>query len=159
MTTSTYNNTPPTRPVVGDLGGGAKQPPPGAPANSTTQLTANDCNAMALAIAAFAKVTPTMVISVTQLAGVYTISQFAACGDNVLAGSITVTKNGVGDVTLSWAANLVPGAAFAPCAWLNGGAGAYRSPEATMPTATSVRIKMTDGTGAAVECNFSVEVG
>ena len=159
MTTPTYDAVPPTRPVIGDLGGGAKQAPPGAPANSASQFTAGDANQLAMAIASFAKVMPTLVLSVTQVAGVYTIAQLACPGNNVVSGNITVTKNGVGDVTLSWAANLIPGSAFAPCAWLNGGAGAYRSPEATMPTATSVRVKMTDGAGAAVECNFSVEVG
>jgi len=57
-------------------------------------------------------------------------------------------------VTLSWASGALPGT-IASHASLQAGAGAYRAPQVDT-TATSARVRMTDGTGTAVDANFTV---
>lgn len=154
MTTSPFDESPARRPTLADLGGGQKDTT-GTPApDPVTMITGDDANQWGLVGAAMAAMCPLMLIVVTQAAGVYSIAGFRCVGTSVVAGNITVTKNGTGDVTYSWTAGLIPGT-LALLASLQEGAGAY-SYEITYPTATSIRIKIKDNGGTAQECGHTI---
>ena len=150
MTTSPFDASPARRPTLEDLGGGAKINGPVAP-DPVTMVTADDANQWGKVGAGVGAVCPVAIVVVTQAAGVYSITSVRAPGTGVVAGSFTVTKNATGDVTLSWTSGVLPGT-VASHASLQGGAGASE----VDTTATSVRVRMTDGTGTAVDCSYSV---
>lgn len=155
MTTSPFDESPARRPTVEDLGGGAKINGPVAP-NPVTMVTADDANNWGLVGAGVAGVCPLAIVVVTQSGGTYSVASVRAPGSGVVSGSFTVTKNGTGDVTLSWTSGALPGV-IACSVSLQEGAGAYAH-EDTLPTAVSFRIKIKDNSGTAAECGFSAFV-
>lgn len=153
MTTSPFDASPARRPTLEDLGGGAKIDGPVKP-DKVTMLTADDMNQWGNVGTATGAVCPLAIVVVTNNAGTYSVTGVRAPGTGIVAGSFTPTKNATGDVTLAWTAGVLPGT-ISSHASLQGGAGAYREPEVDT-TATSVRVRMTDGTGAAVDCSYTV---
>ena len=153
MTTSPFDLSPARRPTVEDLGGGAKIDGP-VKGDPVTMIVADDANQWGLVGAGVGAVCPLAIVVVTQSAGTYSVAGVRSPGSGVVGATFTVTKNGTGDVTLSWASGALPGT-IASHASLQAGAGAYRAPQVDT-TATSARVRMTDGTGTAVDANFTV---
>lgn len=149
---SPFDETPARRPTLADLGGGQKVDGPVRP-DPVTMITSHDANEWGLVGAAIAAVCPLAIIVVTQTAGVYAVTGARAPGLGVIGGTFTVTKNNTGDVTLSWAAGALPGTIAAGFS-LQNGAGDYGA-EATLPNATSFRIKVKDGTSTSQESSFT----
>lgn len=156
---SPFDENPARRPTVEDLGGGQKVDDDPAP-EPVTMPTAKDLNELALVGAAVGGMCPLMILVVTQAAGVYSVVGFRCVGSTVVAGDVTVTKNGTGDVTYSWTATKIPGT-IAALASLQEGAGDYAyelDTPATVSGTTSVRIKIKDNGGTAQECGHTIFV-
>lgn len=153
--TSPFDENPSRRPTVEDLGGGAKVDGPVAP-DPVTMLTATDMNAWGVVGAAVAGMMPLLLLRLTQSGGSYSLVGFRSVSSTMVAGNVTVTKNGTGDVTVSWTSTTLPGTLCA-MASLQEGAGDYGY-ELTMPTASSVRIKVKDNSGTAQECGHTIAV-
>lgn len=162
---SPYDLTQPRRPGLNDVlialkqnAPGKQNPPP------TTAPDASEFNMLAwLAVAANQMVAVARLV-VTVAAGVYSIVECKAPGSNVLTGSFTLTKNGTGDVTISWSSTLLPGLSLqpgevqvndtVPRIWT------VYSTTSNVPAVNSpaVRIVITDRLGAAVDAPFSVRL-
>ncbi len=155
MTTSPFDLNPARRPTVEDLGGGAKIDGP-VKGDPITMIVADDANQWGLVGAGVGAVCPLAIVVVTQSAGTYSVAAVRSPGSGVVGATFTVTKNGTGDVTLSWASGALPGSVTCSAS-LQEGAGAYAY-EATLPSATSARIKVKDNSGTAQECGFSLFV-
>ncbi|HEY1956686.1 MAG TPA: hypothetical protein VGH28_13795 [Polyangiaceae bacterium] len=153
MTTSPFDASPARRPTLQDLGGGAKTEEDPKP-NPVTMITADDANQWGNVGAGVGAVCPLAIVVVTQTAGAYSVASVRAPGTGVVAGTFTVTKNATGDVTLSWTAGVLPGT-IAAHASLQGGLGDYGA-QVTLPSATSVEIKIKDNSGTAQECSFTI---
>jgi hypothetical protein len=161
--TLTFDESPtPRRPTIDDLGGGAKQNATSVP-DPVRQATAEDFNQTTKQIAAMGRVIPLATVFVTISAGVPTVSGVLAPGSSVSTGSFTLTDNGAGDTTISWAATLLPTRSV--------GAKAFQTDDveidriravygtASVPTANSpaVRVK-TKLAAVGTDCNFGVDI-
>lgn len=100
--TLTFDQDPPVRPAVSDVGGGAKENSVTRPPNPTTMATAEDFNQISKQIAALGGVAPLAILLVTFSGGDPSITLVKAPGSNVTTASFTPTDNGNGDTTIAW---------------------------------------------------------
>jgi hypothetical protein len=161
--TLTFDESPtPRRPTIDDLGGGAKQNAT-SPPDPVRQATAEDFNQATKQIAAVGRVIPLATVFVTISAGVPTVSGVLAPGSSVTTGSFTLTDNGAGDTTISWAASLLPTRSV--------GAKAFQTDDteidrirafygtASVPVANSPAVRVKTKLGATgTDCNFGVDI-
>ena len=108
---STYEQLPPRRPSLEDMGGGAFEndtefaPSPGDP-------SAHDVNQMAKQCVALAALSAAVAIHVTFSGGTPSISSVQAVRSDLVAASFTVTDNGAGDTSITHTGGLLPTATF-----------------------------------------------
>jgi hypothetical protein len=150
---STFDVVPPYRPGAADFNGAAKLDDQANPPDPQTMPNAAEWNTICLLLVAMGKVISSAVITVTVSAGTYSASQISAAGAAVSIGSITVTKNGTGDVSLTWPANTFPPAVAAPEASLNDTAAGMITCYAIT---NGVRIVMLNAAAAAADKPFTV---
>lgn len=151
----TYDQSPPHRPALDELGGGAKVNGTPAP-DPVRHLTAQDANQGAKQIEALGRVAPIALLQVEQTAGTYNKIAVTAQPTGVSLASFTVTKNGTGDVTVSWASGLLPSPVAKPRAHV---AGATPLLIATQQVSTtSARVRMLAHDGTPTDSHFDLEI-
>lgn len=127
--TLTYDQDPPHRPGLQELGGGVKKdhPDPEKAPDPVTMLTAAQENQNEKQVEALSRVTALVRLWVTFSGGTPSIVNVQAMGTNVTAPKFTVADNGDGDTTISWKT----------------GAGA---PAGALPPAIGAKVSQTDDT-------------
>lgn len=153
--TLTYDQAPPHRPALDELGGGAKvneQPEP----DPVRQLRAEDCNQASKQLAALARVTPIAILQVDQAAGVYSKTAVSGQPAAALLAAFTVTKNGTGDITVSWTAGIFPSPIARHRAHVVGATPLIVAVEYV--STTSARVRLLSHAGAATESAFDLEI-
>jgi hypothetical protein len=144
-----FDLTPPRRPGLDDVGGGAKinDPRPGFQPDPLTMPTAEDENQAENLLVRFGSVVPHTVITL-HLDGSnnFVINKVTSCkaGVSTTSGNpFTVTQNGgagSGDATISWAANTFPPAVADHYAVLTGATSGVALAE-TLTNSVRVRTK------------------
>lgn len=155
--TCVYDLTPPRRPALDDTGGGAKEDDQEEPPNPITDPTANDFNQFSNLHVRHGAVVPVAIVSVHFTTGTPAVFSVATVIGGVVPATFTVTDNGTGDTSLTWAANTFPSPVADPDA---------RATGATMGTATAqsitngVRVRCSNlaNPPAAADINFNVYI-
>lgn len=111
--TRTFDQTPPRRPTIDDVGGGLKSNRTPAP-DPVRDATAEDYNQLGQQGVAAGTMIPLARVFVTISGGVPTVTSVMAPGSAVSTSSFTVTDNGAGDTTISWPVALLPSRAAGP---------------------------------------------
>lgn len=152
--TLTYDQSPAHRPALSELGGGAKVN--GTPAPDPVRMyTAEDCNQTAQQIAAIGRVMPVALVQVEQSAGAYTLVAVSCAPSTPTTSTFTLTKNGTGDVSITWPAGTFPSAVAKARAHVTGATPLMVAAE---PVANGVRVRMKNDTGTATDSNFDVDI-
>lgn len=157
--TPSWDQSVPRRPVIDDMGGGAKENHPTKPPNPVTMATAEDFNQTTKQVAALGRTVPLVRIFVTITAGVPAVSSVQAPGSSVAVGSFTVVDNGAGDTTLHWVSTLLPSVGGGACAFQTDDTeiDRIRAIYTTVGANPAVRVKTKLG-AAGTDCNFGVDV-
>jgi hypothetical protein len=161
--TNTFEQTPPRRPTIDDVGGGAKENRTPAP-DPVRDATAEDFNQLGRQAASAGTMIPLVRLFVTISGGVPVVASVMSPSSLVSTGSFTVTDNADGDTTISWAAALLPTRASAP-----GGLTQTDDVEidrlralyttAAVPAANSPAVRVKSKLGATgTDCNFVVDI-
>jgi hypothetical protein len=153
----TFDNVVATRPTLAELGGATKEDHPKYPPNPATMATANEYNHFTKLLQGLANVTPSVSIWIQFTSGTPAVSAIRAVGSTVVSGDFTVTDNGAGDTTISWAAGKLPnptgqGAAVSLTADVE-----IDRVRAYYPTTTSVRVK-TKLSATGTDADFLVQI-
>lgn len=160
--TLTFDDDPPHRPGLSELGGGAKENSLQFPPNPVKHPTAEDFNQMSLQHAAVGKVAPLAILFVTFSGGTPSIAACMAPGTDVVGGSFTVSDAGNGNTLISWKtgssqpAGALP-AAVGVMAWQidDTEIDRIRAILTTSGGDPAVRVKTKLG-AVATDCNFGV---
>ena len=105
--TLTYDQTPPHRPGVDELGGAAFQNRADFPPDPSTQLTAEMWNQLTKLGPALAKVTPAVILDITNT-GAPAIATCIAAGGNITSGDFDVNRVGAGDTLVTHTGGKLP---------------------------------------------------
>ncbi len=116
--TYTYDDVPPRRPSLDDLGGADYENDPLAPPDHRTMPNAEATNEGARSLAGLNRVSPVAVLHVTFPAGAPAIQSVRGARTSIAPSDFTVTDNGVGDTSITWSANLLPASTMPPIATL-----------------------------------------
>ncbi len=100
--TSTFDDNPPRRPGLSELGGGAKENSARFPPDPVKHPTAEDFNQGSRQLEAQGRVGCLARLFVTFSAGTPSIAAVQALGANVVAGSFTVTDESTGSTLIKW---------------------------------------------------------
>jgi hypothetical protein len=100
--TLTFDQDPPHRPALSELGGATKENDPVFPPDPVIHPTAEEFNQLQKQAEAFGRVAPLARIWVTFSAGTPSIAAVQALGSAVVASSFTLVDNGAGDTTIWW---------------------------------------------------------
>lgn len=111
--TLTFDDSPPRRPTIDDVGGGQKVNATAAP-NPVTQATAEDFNQTTKQVVAYGKMIPLARLFVTFAAGVPSITTMHTPSEVLVIGDFTVTDNADGDTTISWVVTKMPARSGGP---------------------------------------------
>jgi uncharacterized phage protein gp47/JayE len=152
--TLTWDESPPRRPGLDDVGGGQKVNGIPAP-DPVRMLTAEDVNQFSAQIAGMGRVVAACKISVRFSAGAPVLYKFSAPGSDVVSGTFTLTDNGTGDTSIEWPANTFPTLVVEGEATVNGATPAMIAVETI---SNGVRVRTEDDTGTAVDVAFTVTV-
>ena len=152
---STFDVVPPYRPTTIDFNGGAKIDDATDPPDAATMPNAAEANTTAGLFASIGRTMCVCTLTVTQVAGSYSISQTAAATAAVVNGTFTVTKNATGDVSITWPANTFPASTGGPEATANNMT--MGSNAAAALIANGVRVLLAVGT-VATDMNFTVTI-
>jgi len=161
--TRTFDQTPPRRPTIDDVGGGLKTNRTPAP-DPVRDATAEDYNQLGQQGVAAGSMIPLARVFVTISGGVPAVTSVMAPGSAVTTSSFTVTDNAAGDTTISWPVALLPTRAAAP-----GGLTQTDDTEidrlralyttAAVPAANSPAVRVKSKLGATgTDCNFVVDI-
>lgn len=153
--TCTFDIVPPRRPGIDDVGGAQKQDDILFPPDPVEMPTAADDNQHQRLLVAMGEMVAVAMITVRYAAGVPSINKVASPIAAVIAGTFTVVDNGVGDCSLTWAANTFPAAVADPFVNATGATIGKGSAEII---ANGVRVRMANAAGAAADINFVVQV-
>jgi len=156
VSTLTYDLSPPIRPAIADLGGGNKEQDAQALPDPVRHITKGDVDQWAKQIAAFARVVPNCLVTVHQVAGTYSVYSVSSLGTLITAPTFTVTKNGTGDVTLSWPAGTFPAPICDHEAQATGTTFALAMADSS--TVNQVRVRIFDNANAAKESSFNAKI-
>jgi hypothetical protein len=104
----TYNQTPPHRPGIDELGGGAFENDPDFPPHPTTEPAAEDFNQTTKQLVAQARMMAAVEFYVVFTAGVPAINTVVGLPDGLVAGDFTVVDNGAGDTSITHTGGKIP---------------------------------------------------
>lgn len=159
--TPTMDETPPRRPGLDDVGGGAKENATNPP-DPRRGLTAEDWNQVSQQIVRMGQVLPQLRIWVRFAAGAPVLDSFAAWSNNITSPDITFTDMGAGDTKVIINSNkLAPQMGKPSAAITESGGGLARHPEvvASIVAATTVfRVKTGDSTNALADLSFRLDI-
>lgn len=153
--TCTFDLTPPRRPGIDDVGGGAKQDDIFFPPDPVEMPTAADDNQHQNLLVRYGAVVPLAVVTVHFTAGTPSVFKVTSVKTAVVPGTFTVTDGGVGITTLAWAANTFPAAVADHYAFATGGAIATATAEILT---NSVKVRTGNSAGAAADIPFVVHI-
>jgi len=100
--TLTFDDDPPQRAGLTELGGGAKENSVEFPPDPVKHPTAQDFNQASRQLEAINRVMPLAILWIRIVAGMPSIYQLQAAGSTVVPGSFTVTDVGDGETLISW---------------------------------------------------------
>lgn len=100
--TLTFDDDPPHRAALAELGGGAKENAVDTPPNPVKHPTAEDFNQGAKQLEAFNRMTPIARLLVRFSAGTPSVFVVQAPGSGVVAADFTPIDNAAGDTTIWW---------------------------------------------------------
>lgn len=154
-----FDETPARRPSLADLGGAAKRDDTQYPPDPVTMPTAQNWNCFARELEGLAKLIPFCVIQVNFDAGAPFIQSLTSMRSTLTAEQLTITDNGNGDTTISWAA--IPTAFPAP--WRPPRADLIGDVSSLVPTCdtttpNTVRVKTRNSASSLVDQPFVVEI-
>jgi hypothetical protein len=152
---STFDVSPPYRAGSDDFNGNAKIDDAEAPPDAATMPSAAEYNTLTAQMCSVNKVIAVAKLSLGVLAGVYSMASFTAAGSAPTTPTFTITKNGTGDVSITWPANTFPPPVVAPESSLN-----HTAPGMITAYAITngVRVVMLNSAGAAADMPFTVTV-
>ena len=151
---NTWDMSPPQRPTTNHFNGVAKIDDATYAPDAQTMPSAAEYNTLCALVVAYGQVAPNAVISV-QGGTTPTVLGVASMKSAFVPSSVTVTRNGTGDVSLTWAAGTFPGSVLNPTASLN--AGALGQIDAVAIT-NGVRVRTANAAGTATDYSFTVLV-
>jgi len=151
--TLTFDESPPRRPGLDDVGGGQKVNDGGTP-DPVRDPTAEDANQTALQLVALGKVMPVALLSVAN-SGAPALDRQSCAPTAPSLLTFTVTDNGVGDTSITWPAGTFPAPVAKPRAYVTGATPALIAAEAIT---NGVRVRTRDAAGAPVDVPFDVDV-
>lgn len=150
---NTFELLPPRRPGTDDLNGLAKEDEPGELPDPRTMPSAAEWNTIGHLLLAAARVMPAAIFSVA--GGVSpSLLFFPNARTDLVIGTFTVTRNGTGDISITWPTDTFPTAIARPVPGLNAGPGMIHA----VPITNGVRVFTYDSAGAAADKDFTVQV-
>lgn len=147
---SPFDLTPPRRPGLDDFNGIAKEDDQEDPPNPREQPNAAEWNTMEWLLLAIGRVMPVAVLSFSGGA----VVQLAGAPKDLVIGDLTVTPNGTGDYSITWAAGTFPASNAAPVAALNAGPGMIYAVAIT----NGVQVKTYNNSGVAANLAFTLQI-
>lgn len=145
----------PRRPSLDDVGGAALEDDAKKPPIPPKMPYAAQLNQWAMQIERLSAVTPVAVFTVTFSAGTPTVNSFQCMRTGMLTSDFTVTDNGNGDTTITWAANTFPTPTAQPSVSINEDLLAI--PRA-FTVSNGVRVKTANAAGTLIDAGFTVLV-
>lgn len=149
---STFDLVPPRRPVVGDFNGAAKIDDAQYPPDAQTMPSAAELNTSAKLHVAAGAVLPLLVLSILGGASPTVFGCISAVAA-VTPATLTVIRNGAGDVSVTWPANTFPPSSVYPTVSRNAGAA---GDEDIVPITNGVRVRTWNTSGVATDASFTV---
>ncbi len=146
----------PRWPSLGDVGGASLEDDSKRPPDKTRMPYADQLNQWARLLEAYGRVLPAAVISVKFTTGTPSIDSFVAVRPGMTTPDFTVTDNGTGDTSITWAADTFPVPKTQPTVTINE-AGAFDAPVGVR-VSNGVQVTTKDGAGSATDANFTVTV-
>lgn len=166
--TLTFDQDPPHRPGLDELGGAQKENHPKFPPDPVRHATAEEYNQITKQVTQLSSMAPLARLTVRFAAGAPTIDVAKTMGSQVVAGDFRVTDEGNGDTLISWSTGVggkLPPTAGAPQCSLTEDADATicafytTDPGSTPPNNPAVRIKTRDrATGTLTDHAFTVAI-
>jgi hypothetical protein len=153
MTTLTFDETPPRRPGIGDVGGGAKEDDVEFPPDPVTMPTAADANQMALQIVGLWAVSAAAIVHVTFSGSTPSIAGVFSPRTGLVAADFALTDNGLGDTSVVHAGGKLPPATFPAFALQVDDVEIDRV--RAVPVTNGARVKTKLG-ATGTDCNFVV---
>lgn len=150
---STWDLATPRRPSLDDFEGAEKQNDDDFPPDPEKDPTAEEYNELCQLVVGFGRMIPNAIVCVAGGA-TPSVAGFSAMPIAVITSTFTVTRNGAGDVSITWPANTFPTPICRPRAYLNAGPG---MPHAVAIT-NGVRVHTYNSSGVATDLDFSVDV-
>ena len=156
--TLTYDQSPPRRPTIDDVGGGMKENETPLP-DPITMPTAEDENQQEKLLVAAHRLLPLAIIQVTITAGVPAVTSAVGLGTGVDVTDFTATDNAPGDTTISWPSTLMPSVGVSPRAWQTDDIeiDRVRALATSFSGNPAVRVK-TKLAAVGTDCNFALEI-
>ena len=156
--TLTYDQTPPRRPSIDDVGGGLKENETPAP-DPVSMLTAEDENQQEKLMVAAHRLLPLAIVQVTFTGGVPSVTAAVGLGTGVDATDFTATDNANGDTTISWPSALMPAVGMPPRVWQTDDIeiDRVRALATSFGGNPAVRVK-TKLAAVGTDCNFALEI-
>jgi hypothetical protein len=154
--TLTYDQAPPRRPTVNDLGGGAKENDAANPPDPVRMPTAEDANQTAKQVAAIGGIVPMVSISVRYDGSnnpyVYKRSSLR---QDINWDQITVFEDALGEVFVEWTSGIIPEPVLEPKAYLNGGTVGMIS---SARVGDAVKVYTRNALNAAARLPFTLDI-
>lgn len=154
---STFDLATPRRPARADFNDVTKEDDPGDVPDERTMPNALEWNFIDWLLLSLGRVTSVAVISVTG-GGSPSVNHVMSIRNTVVNADITPTRNGAGDVSLTWDPDTFPSNAALPEASLNGTGAAGKGMINCEAIANGVRVYTWDSSGAAADRSFTVRV-
>lgn len=153
-TLPTFDLTPPRRPGLDDVGGGAKVDDSEFPPDPIEMPTADDDNQHQNLLVRYGGVVPIAILSVHYTTGTPAINKVVSCvAAAIVPGFFTLTDTGTGNCLVAWAANSLPTPVIDHDAKAVGATPGF----ATAETLTnSARVRVSNAAGALADINFNL---
>lgn len=150
---NTFDLATPRRPGTNDFNGIAKVDDSAYSPDPTTMPNAAEWNTLEFLALAACRVMPVAVLSVIGGA-VPSLNAFPSASTLVAIGTFTVTRNSIGDVSITWPANTFPPSISPPQATLNSGPGMIWA----TAIANGINVKTYNAAGALADQSFTASV-
>lgn len=145
------------KPTLDDVGGAALEEDEDFPVPEDPRyVSAAALNQMMKQVAAIARASRTVTLTIDYSAGVPFVVAIEAASATLTADDFTLTDNGTGDVTIVWPAGRIPPRPCGPAGSPNAGATGGMFDAVTL-SATSIRVRVGSG-GAAADVRFTVSI-
>lgn len=98
---------------------------------------------------------PVAILQVEQSSGTYSKVAVTAAPTTVTTSTFTLTKNGTGDVSVTWASGTFPSKVAKPRAHVTGNAALM---VATESISNGARVRMKNDSGTATDSHFDLDI-